>query len=151
METLAEQSNIRRPLSREQVRKVPCPACGVLAGEPCRGVHGRPRKSNHAARVERRSSKPLGKPWRRYSEPKLAAQLREYADDVLAARAADSRRRLRGLDGKPGRQARNGRRALRREMKLIAAEVDRRRRRRGMTVSAAARLIEGLRGRVESR
>lgn len=42
-----------KPVSRTEVRGVPCPVCGMRAGNPCRNAAGETRSSNHAERVAR--------------------------------------------------------------------------------------------------
>jgi len=37
--------------SREEVRSVPCPACGAAPGENCVAARGKVRLSNHMERV----------------------------------------------------------------------------------------------------
>lgn len=43
---------IKRNEARDQVRKISCPECEAPVGEPCLGLHGAPRISNHSARVD---------------------------------------------------------------------------------------------------
>lgn len=43
-------ARLRRAAVRAAVRARSCPACGAGPGEPCVGVRGAPRVSNHRAR-----------------------------------------------------------------------------------------------------
>lgn len=43
---------MHRRLSRTEVRKRVCPACGAGVGERCTGSRGKPREANHQERAE---------------------------------------------------------------------------------------------------
>jgi hypothetical protein len=69
----------------------------------------------------------------------LASDLRASSDAELEARREDLAAQRRQLEGKPGRKARNGRRAFGRAQRLIAAELGRRRRRAYAIAKASER------------